>query len=512
MSCISKIRNILASATVMIFGLNGYAGGIQISQITDQSPDLNVFLSGSAFVPSNPSAATSVSAALGATPLKVKTSVPWNSADGISLVVALDVSASLGNENFSTIKRHLNSILSKLPPRSQVALLAIGSEVRTVRPFGPISAVLGATGLDTLTPNSPETALYEAVLVAQDLAAKVGPGLPLRRAVLVLTDGIDDSRRGYGREEALLKISKGDAPVFAMALASGHIPVTQRDAIKSLAQIARASGGAFVQSTASGSGEGLSTLMAQALQAQLLTLDCSACPHDGAIRTLQVSLQQREGTASDSRDVRLLAIAPVVPASSSASKPQEITILPAPDPAKSSAISFGDMWIWLAVAVIVAGISGFAIWKKSQKWKKSQEADLRPDYKEISEPRQDSNSIYLSDDIRITPADEKVIDKPKSGRAMTLDVSGKGRVQIRVGDDFVLGRSQTADLAIEKDGEASNRHAALYMQKHVLMVRDLDSSNGTFLNGTRIVRPEPVQDRDLILIGRTEVRVYLDNK
>lgn len=504
MSCMEIARAIVVSVGLTSFALVGYGGGLQISQIADQAPDLTVFLSGSAFTPQNQSSATSVSAALGSTPLTVKSSVPWDSADGISLVVAMDVSASIGSENFSTLKRQLNSMLSKLPSRSQVALLAIGSDVRTVRPFGPISALVGGAGLDTLSPDSPETALYEAVLVAQDLAAKAGPGLPLRRAVLVLTDGIDDSRRGYGREEALLKISKGDAPVFAMALASGQVPATQRDAIKSLAQIARASGGAFVQSTASGSGEGLNTLMTQALQAQQVILDCSACPHDGTVRALQIGLQQRDGTLSDSRDVRLLAVQPPVAAASAASNPAEITILSAASVDKSGGSASGNLWIWLIAGGLAICAIGYAILKKNR----VETVLPPPDPTPYPPPRPDP----ISDIILITPATNKVVDKPNHGRALTLDVSGKGRVKIQVDDDFVLGRSNTAGLSIERDGEASNRHAALYLQKGVLMVRDLGSSNGTFLNGTSIVRPEPVQDHDLILIGRTEVRVYLDNK
>jgi len=42
-----------------------------------------------------------------------------------------------------------------------------------------------------------------------------------------------------------------------------------------------------------------------------------------------------------------------------------------------------------------------------------------------------------------------------------------------------------------------------------VMLRDMGSTNGTYLNGTRIVRPEPIQDRDLVRVGRTEIRVYL---
>ena len=77
--------------------------------------------------------------------------------------------------------------------------------------------------------------------------------------------------------------------------------------------------------------------------------------------------------------------------------------------------------------------------------------------------------------------------------------------------ELVLGRAKTAAVPIERDSEASTRHAALTIANGALIVRDLASANGTYLNGTRIVRPEPLHDRDVVLVGRTEVRVYLDN-
>lgn len=505
------------------------AHAVQISQVADRAPDLAVFLKTDSAPPAAAAASQTAAAiaaarsvptsvALGSTPLRLKSAAPWDPASGVSMVVALDVSASIGAVNFTTVKRNLAALLSGLPAGSQVALLAIGAEVRTVQAFGPASATTAA--LDALVPDSPETALYEAVVAAQEMASRAAPGLPLRRIVLVLTDGIDDSRHGFGREEALKRIVEGDAPVFALGLVSVRPAAQQREAIKSLAEISRASGGAFVQSTAGNAGGSLNLLLADALRAQLLTLDCSACARDGVLRTLQVSVQQKDGTSSDSRGLRLLAgqqqpapapaqgasaASSVSPASPSLRIEPHLTL-----PVRISlTLALLNPWQWaLVLAVVVAAIA-LALWARHAFQSKA-EVKTDPPEIEVNTDVDPSGSGPEPDAGGLGIAVIHVGARQKDGLPVMLDVAGQGRMQIRVGvSEVVFGRAKNADVSIERDPESSSRHAALYLLKGVLMLRDLKSSNGTYLNGTKIVRPEPVQDRDLVRIGRTEVRVYL---
>lgn len=512
-------QNIAAVASLLVTAMaTNPAHAVQISQVADRAPDLAVFLKAGSARPAATAAsqnAPTTSVALGSTPLRLKSAVPWDPASGVSMVVALDVSASIGAANFNAVKRDLVALLGSLPARSQVALLAIGTEVRTVQSFGPVAATTAA--LDTLVPDSPETALYEAVLAAQEMASKAAPSLPLRRVVLVLTDGIDDSRHGFGREEALKKIVEGDAPVFSLALAPARPAVEQREAIKSLAEISRASGGAFVQSTAGNAAGNLNLLLAEALRAQLLTLDCSACARDGVLRTLQVSVQQKDATSSDSRGLRLLASQQPPPAVASAASsgslvPPQLPIGPHLTlPVRISlTLALLNPWQWaLVLAAAVAAIAvGLGL---RHSLKKKPETDTIPPGTEIKTdvdpPKSGSDPL---DPGAVGIAVIHVGARQKDGLPVMLDVAGQGRMQIRVGaSEVVFGRAKKADVSIEHDPESSSRHAALYLLKGALMLRDLGSSNGTYLNGTRIVRPEPIQDRDLVRIGRTEVRVYL---
>ena len=62
----------------------------------------------------------------------------------------------------------------------------------------------------------------------------------------------------------------------------------------------------------------------------------------------------------------------------------------------------------------------------------------------------------------------------------------------------------TVARALINDPDISRRHAALDVQgegKYVL--RDLNSTNGTYLNGQRLTQPWPLRKGDRLQVGNT---------
>ena len=67
----------------------------------------------------------------------------------------------------------------------------------------------------------------------------------------------------------------------------------------------------------------------------------------------------------------------------------------------------------------------------------------------------------------------------------------------------VLGRGDQVDIRLE-DTFASARHARIVPQGSVLVLEDLGSTNGTYLNGEPLRGPQPLHPGDRIRIGETE--------
>lgn len=73
-------------------------------------------------------------------------------------------------------------------------------------------------------------------------------------------------------------------------------------------------------------------------------------------------------------------------------------------------------------------------------------------------------------------------------------------------EDFTVGRAGDNDFQLGDDF-ASSRHARLFRRGSDWFVEDLDSRNGTFVNGVRIDQPERVTVGTDMKMGRTIVRL-----
>ena len=72
-----------------------------------------------------------------------------------------------------------------------------------------------------------------------------------------------------------------------------------------------------------------------------------------------------------------------------------------------------------------------------------------------------------------------------------------------IGQGAVLGRGEQAEIRLD-DPYASSRHAQLVIQAGVIVLEDLDSTNGTYLNEELLAGPVPLHSGDRVRIGDSE--------
>jgi pSer/pThr/pTyr-binding forkhead associated (FHA) protein len=80
-----------------------------------------------------------------------------------------------------------------------------------------------------------------------------------------------------------------------------------------------------------------------------------------------------------------------------------------------------------------------------------------------------------------------------------------------IAGEAVIGRGEQADLLLS-DETVSRRHASVRQDGHTVVVTDLGSANGTFVNNRRVFDGTRVEDGDVIRLGSTEIRVRVDGR
>ena len=118
--------------------------------------------------------------------------------------------------------------------------------------------------------------------------------------------------------------------------------------------------------------------------------------------------------------------------------------------------------------------------------------DPYPDY----EPVVDATGMYdaVSGPLDATGFEPRLLVEHAAGHesGIAYDLSevvtlGRGDVEIRLEDPF-----------------ASSQHARSSREGHVVVIEDLGSTNGTYLNDSPLSGPQPLHDGDRIRIGDSE--------
>jgi hypothetical protein len=125
---------------------------------------------------------------------------------------------------------------------------------------------------------------------------------------------------------------------------------------------------------------------------------------------------------------------------------------------------------------------------------------------------------------RQAPSQDSMILTPGAAAAAGLRRATPARRSVRLvvqrspsleeGDEFPLnsapvtvGRGGQNDLVLSGDEFASARHARIESRGDGVWVQDLDSTNGTYVNGRRVAGAQRLDPGDVLRVGETDLRV-----
>lgn len=123
--------------------------------------------------------------------------------------------------------------------------------------------------------------------------------------------------------------------------------------------------------------------------------------------------------------------------------------------------------------------------------------------------------FFLWQVVRVVSRDLRAGAMPSQPQASPygqLVVASAGQTGIPVGKIFplspttVIGRSTECDVSLN-DSFLSLEHARLELRDGLWVLDDLNSTNGTYLNGFEVRAATEIQDGDVVRIGRVELKL-----
>lgn len=479
--------------------------------------------------------------------------------EGIAWVVLLDVSRSLDQRQFALVQESVYRLMGQMGPRDSMALMSFGADVRVLCDYTSDQAILGTT-LDTMAAVDDNTQMYQGLLQALDLSRRRDSGLPVRRAIVLISDGGEDYYGGASKEEVISNLQIEPVPVYSLGIYNERIG--NDAALEYMGEISRASGGRAWQYDAWDLGRGVDALVSELQSSYFLRLDASQCNFDGRDYRLVLGLQQNGIRAEDGISLYLSQASPetVEEDKGSAADWAGIPALDSWDSIKAI-----PLWILALAGGLVLILICFIIMVNRKKRLKAARNGASPAFssenghtRDYDSPaaaqigpydlthRDGVNNPGLSEageEDHLVPARVPEMagrspvllaaaglprHEPTSGRTavrnerigrtavIVLNMLGKGpgerSFQLRINEArplLTVGRQPENDLVISDDDRISARHCQFVLDKGRIYVQDLDSTNGTLVNGVPIAGRYALERDDLILIGRTELRYGL---
>lgn len=451
---------------------------------------------------STPPASTELTVSMGNTNLPIKEIKEFSTANqGISIIFIADVSGSISEVKLQSIKDTLNSIADRMSPLDNASVLMVGNEAYTSTFVSDKEQI--KSQISAIKGMSENTNLYLSIVKALDILS-TNSSCNTKKCIVILSDGEDYGIKGITREEVNKKIEKLRIPIYTAAMLGTKPAEKYIQTSKILGSFARLSPGGvdyvheLTKDSSSKIADGIKSSIDKSL---IVTADLSGFKSDGNEMYMKLELEVAgQGKTSDGYTVATGGLF-------SPSKEPDHTAQPPAESGKKSPSKI--LWLIIGVTVIVLIGAIIIILKKRREPVVSEEpipetAATDEDTQPITEDEEELNNT-----INEPEPEPEIIKTPD----MTIRLTKIGRIEEQVYHsdiigELVIGRDPSeSDLSFPKDDWLSSRHCKILYDSGNLILQDLDSTNGTYVNGVPINGPYKLENDDIILIGSMELRI-----
>jgi pSer/pThr/pTyr-binding forkhead associated (FHA) protein len=388
--------------------------------------------------------------------------------------------ATSGEDPIDLVKEAVGQLLEAMPPAWRVFVINYGEDVTLNKPWRPAGAA-GAV-IEDLSPEgeAADLKLIESVdaalieLKKQRAAHEEKGEKPARRLIVLISDGLNynmdkNAFRTLGKSAA-----KDKVPIHTIAFS----PQDDRGPLLNLGEISKLSNGTFRWArNVEDLHNQIETLADELSKQYVLTFD-----YGDSIQNKTFILSCGDLTSAP------------------------LKIGNVPD-------RRGLAWYWwVLIAAGVLGLIGIVLIilaRRNTEYAnfeeiraQRQQQGAQPQAQAAAQPRGNAARIEAS----AAPQQPQYRGVARGTMMVVGGALGGTRVGIAIGSAPILIGKGPATLQITDDPAVSTRHAQVSGEQAGIVLTDLGSTNGTFVNNHKISAPTLLQDGDLVRVGNTQIK------
>lgn len=541
------------------------AGTVRLEAVNENTPDFSIYV-----YPEEAAvySAKDISLVYGQGRVTTKSYEPFEvSKSGINYYILVDKSASISKATFEATMEALQQFASAMQEKDTMTLVTFGDTVETVCKEESAKDAL-SNAIQGLNNGDQNTLLFEAIKQTAEMT-KTAQEQTKRKVGIVITDAEDFSQNNSTQKEALDALKKTGLPMYAMTPTAN---VSSNDtAVNSMGEFVRGSGGILSYYKNEEASNVIINLQNLFYQAYEIKAEMESNKVDYELKSMRVQFKENVQTMDACFDTyQEDKNPPKVKAKKQKDKNVftltfDEKVLHA-EVAGNYEVKFKDKKTIsdYTVTYDYTEKNGYrAVLKFSDDLLNG---EYTISYKNITDDSMEQNPLKKQSKIKVedgkinfgllgtffpvilciviisaagvavfimyrnikkrnvlVTVEDKVVLKQQTekkhhvsvaqqddvpGKMVTLEVEGVEKpIQVEVKKSIMVGRSDICDVYLD-DVQMSRQHFVLYEEGDGFAIEDLQTTNGTYLNGKKMIGKEILKKGDEIQAGKMKIKIY----
>lgn len=437
-----------------------------------------------------------------------------------SYIFLVDISGSMKNSVMEDVKSILSNLVNEMQKSDNACLMLVGDDAYSGEFSNDKNALLEE--IEAIEKLHEDTNLYLGIDKALDILDTSDKVLN-RKCLVILSDGEDDQITGITKEEVEKKIEEKHITICSIATIGEKPSEKKQETAKIIGSFARMSPGGihtlFVGEEADAEATAKKVVTGNA-GSVLIKADVTGFNADAADVYLEVvATVDGVGTAKSGYNLPSANIKKGLVET----EPETVeeTVIETVEETVTETVEEAEeginpIWIVVAVILLAIVIAILIVSKKKQNPEPAVE-EVKPvgEPEEIKEEEKDGVTIAP---LTIKDNFEEEAAPVKDTKALKVTMVKIGLAQteereLKVVDNFVIGRkAEKCDMAFTEDTMISQRHFQFVNDDGRLAIEDLDSLNGTLVNGALIKQRFYIVSGDVVAFGNNEWRILVEDR
>lgn len=443
-----------------------------------------------------------------------------SSQEGVSYLVLVDVSGSVTEADIEAAKGILTQLVELKKDKDNLAIIEIKNEIAPTEFASEKEALLEQ--IQNIQRTKEDTNLYLAVREGLKLLDEEEVCYQ-KKCMIILSDGMDDQKNGILFEDVRDSIKNGNIPVCTLAMPVNGTTKGEEAPDKVLKSFTdNAAGGVHIrmEDTEMANEEIAKALSDFAHGGVVAEISLEGFESNGSNVELNVEMEtEAENIQGDSCTISSYEIAAVLVEEVEVTEPEVVE-----EPVEEDST---DIYPWgiIAGVVVLSVVAIIFLGKKKSEAnaEKEKENDISTDVigeekvegKETAKEEKKKEKKHQKQNVEDTEAieEEDAAYMPEPIEVIPvvslteIGLNAHRILQKECRDTITIGRRKNADIVIRDDMQVSGYHCELSREAGNMYVRDLESTNGTYLNGVPVQGKVQISQDDVLFIGSYEYRI-----